>query len=67
MQTVVKEDVKDLMAQFQNDRLKVIQEELEDKPTREEIERMIQKLSDAVEVILPRFDEFKDLGIIGKG
>ena len=55
------------MAQFQNDRLKVIQEKLEDKPTREEIERMIQKLSDAVEVILPRFDEFKDLGIIGKG
>ena len=53
------------MAQFQIDRLKDIQEKLEDKPTREEIKRLMQKLSDAVEVILSRFDEFKDLGISG--
>ena len=62
---IVNEDVKDLLAQFQNDQLKDIQEKSEDKPTREEIERMMQKLSDAVEVILSRFDEFKDLGISG--
>ena len=65
MQTTGKKDVKDLMAQFQIDRLKDIQEKLEDKPTREEIKRLMQKLSDAVEVILSRFDEFKDLGISG--
>ena len=53
------------MAQFQIDRLKDIQEKLEDKPTREEVKRLMQKLSDAVEVILSRFDEFKDLGISG--
>lgn len=62
---IANEDVKDLLAQFQNDQLKDIQEKSEDKPTREEIERMMQKLSDAVEVILSRFDEFKDLGISG--
>ena len=62
---IVNEDVNDLLTQFQNDQLKDIQEKLEDKPTREEIERMMQKLSDAVEVILSRFDEFKDLGISG--
>lgn len=40
------------MAQFQNhDELKAIEEKLEDKPTREEIGKMMQKLSD--------FDEFK--------
>ena len=33
------------MAQFQNDKLKAIEEKLEDKPTREEMEKMIQKLS----------------------
>ena len=62
---IVNEDVNDLLTQFQNDQLKDIQEKLEDKPTREEIERMMQKLSDAVEVILSRFDEFKGLGISG--
>ena len=62
---IVNEDVNDLLTQFQNDQLKDIQEKLEDKPTRDEIERMMQKLSDAVEVILSRFDEFKDLGISG--
>lgn len=62
---IVNEDVNDLLTQFQNDQLKDIQEKLEDKPTREEIERMMQKLSDAVEVILSRFDEFKDLGKSG--
>ena len=33
------------MAQFQNDKLNAIEEKLEDKPTREEMEKMIQKLS----------------------
>lgn len=49
LQTTGKKYVKELMAQFQIDRLKDIQEKLEDKPTREEIKRLMQKLSDAVE------------------
>ncbi|PFX22728.1 Ankyrin-1 [Stylophora pistillata] len=44
-QMIVDEDVIDLIAQFQKDSLEVIQEKLEDKPTREEIEIMLQKLS----------------------
>lgn len=37
------------MAQFQNhDKLKAIEEKLEDKPTKEEIEKMMQKLSDLI-------------------
>lgn len=42
------------MAQFQNhDKLKAIEEKLEDMPTREEIRKIMQKLSD--------FDEFKNV------
>lgn len=42
------------MAQFQNhDKLKAIEEKLEDMPTREEIGKIMQKLSD--------FDEFKNV------
>ena len=42
------------MAQFQNhDKLKAIEEKLEDMPTREEIGKIMQKLSD--------FDEISEL------
>lgn len=46
------------MAQFQNDKLKAIEEKLEDKPTREEMEKMIQKLSEfGFAVLSARLDE----------
>ena len=57
-QLIVDEDVKDLIAQFQNDKLKAIEEKLEDKPTREEMEKMIQKLSEfGFAVLSARLDE----------
>lgn len=53
--------MKDLMAQFQNDKLKAIEEKLEDKPTKEEIEKMIQKLSEFGFVVLSaKLDEMKN-------
>lgn len=46
------------MAQFQNDKLKAIEEKLEDKPTREEMEKMIHKLSEfGFAVLSARLDE----------
>lgn len=46
------------MAQFQNDKLKAIEAKLEDKPTREEMEKMIQKLSGfGFAVLSARLDE----------
>ena len=53
--------MKDLMAQFQNDKLKAIEEKLEDKPTKEEIEKMIQKLSEfGLAVLSAKLDEMKN-------
>lgn len=50
------------MAQFQNDKLKEIEEKLEDKPTREEMEKMIQKLSEfGFAVLSARIDEFQNV------
>ena len=50
------------MAQFQNDKLKAIEEKLEDKPTREEIGKMMQKLSDFGSAILwAKIDEFQNV------
>lgn len=49
------------MAQFQNDKLKAIEEKLEDKPTKEEIEKMIQKLSEfGFAVLSAKLDEMKN-------
>ena len=53
--------MKDLMAQFQNDKLKAIEEKLEDKPTKEEIEKMIRKLSEfGFAVLSAKLDEMKN-------
>lgn len=50
------------MAQFQSDKLKAIEEKLEDKPTREEMEKMIQKLSEfGFAVLSARIDEFQNV------
>ena len=50
------------MAQFQSDKLKEIEEKLEDKPTREEMEKMIQKLSEfGFAVLSARIDEFQNV------
>lgn len=58
------------MAQFQSDKLKAIEEKLEDKPTREEMEKMIQKLSEfGFAVLSARIDEFQNVvlsELIGK-
>lgn len=50
------------MAQFQSDKLKAIEEKLEDKPTREEMEKMIQKLSEfGFAVLSAKIDEFQNV------
>ena len=57
---IVDNDVKDLLEKFQNFKLSSINEKLDDIPTKEENERVIEKLLDRMESLLRKVDHKLD-------
>ena len=57
---IVDNDVKDLLEKFQNFKLSSINDKLDDIPTKEENERVIEKLLDRMESLLRKVDHKLD-------
>ena len=58
---IVDNDVKDLLEKFQNVKLASINDKLDDMPTREENERVIEKLFSFHTSMMDRFDRMESL------
>ena len=58
---IVDIDIKDLLEKFQNVKLASINDKLDDMPTREENERVIEKLSSFHTSMMDRFDRMESL------
>ena len=58
---IVDNDVKDLLEKFQNFKLSSINDKLDDIPTKEENERVIEKLSSFHISMMDRFDRMESL------
>ena len=58
---IVDNDVKDLLEKFQNVKLAAINDKLDDMPTREENERVIEKLFSFHTSMMDRFDRMESL------
>ena len=58
---IVDNDVKDLLEKFQNVKPASINDKLDDMPTREENERVIEKLSSFHTSMMDRFDRVESL------